>query len=72
LQPPHLTDGVPIADAVDDNASIVASQKLDDLEASDGRLNQVCLGIAQQFIDAPRDPQAGGVVTEDGIAQSQN
>jgi hypothetical protein len=48
------------------------SQKLDSLEASNSRLNQVCLGVAQQLMDAPRDPEAGGVVGKDGIAQSQD
>jgi hypothetical protein len=48
------------------------SYELDGLEASNSRLNEVCLGIVQQFIDAPRDPEAGGVVAQDGIAQSQD
>jgi hypothetical protein len=68
----HLTDRTPITDAVDDDAPVVVSQKLNGLEACNSRLNQVCLGIAQQLIDAPRDPKAGGVVGEDGIAQSQD
>jgi hypothetical protein len=71
-QPAYLTDRTPITDAVDDDAPVVVSQKLNGLEACNSRLNQVCLGIAQQFIDAPRDPEAGGVVAEDGIAQSQD
>jgi hypothetical protein len=72
LQPAYLTGHTPITNAVNDDGPIVVSQKLDRLETSNSRLNQVCLGAAQQLMDAPRNPKAGGVVGKDGIAQSQD
>ena len=71
-QPAYLTGCTPITDAVDDDAPIVVSQELNGLEACNSRLNQVCLGIAQQLVNATRHQEAGGVVGEDRVAQSQD
>jgi hypothetical protein len=48
------------------------SQKLNGLEACNSRLYQVCLGIAEQLMNTPCHREAGGVVGEDGVAQSQD
>jgi hypothetical protein len=69
-QPAYLTDCTPITDAVDDDAPVVVSQKLNGLEARNSRLYQVCLGIAEQLMNTPRHREAGGVVGEDRVAQS--
>ena len=69
---PYLADPARVADAVDDDRPVIRGQELDGLESGHGRLGEIGLGVVQQFVDVARDPEAGGVVRDDGVAEAQD
>jgi hypothetical protein len=67
-----MADPASVVDAVDDYRPVVGGQELDGLEAGDGGLGQVDIGVVQQLVDAPRDPKAGGVVGQYRVSETKD